>query len=93
LQVLQAVPLPNPNPAAFRILLSGPADACTVQVYSTAMVRLASLSRHAALPGGWMELDARELGLANGTYFFEVSASRGDVRSLKPFIGRLVVLR
>ena len=92
--VIESVrPNPNPNPAAFQILLGGPADRCHVQIYTSAMVRLADLEGGGRNAPGWLSVDARSLSLANGTYYYEVWAQRGERRSGKPVLGKLVVLR
>lgn len=86
-------PNPNPNPAAFQILLGGPADRCHVQIYTSAMVRLADLEGAGSNAPGWLSVDARSLSLANGTYYYAVWAQRGALRSGRPVLGKLVVLR
>jgi hypothetical protein len=93
LEVLEVVPLPNPNPWALQVKLNGPADRCKARIYTSAMTCVAKLENPSPVPGGWMQLDARALGLSNGTYYYEVWAERGSVRSLKHVVGKLVVMK
>jgi hypothetical protein len=93
LEVLEVVPLPHPNPKVFKVRLNGPADRCKVKVYSPALTCLALFENHNPTPGGWLQVDAQALRLANGIYFYEVWAERGSVRSLKPVLGRLLVIQ
>jgi hypothetical protein len=64
-----------------------------VKVYSPAFTCLALFENHNLTPGGWLQVDAQALRLANGIYFYEVWAERGSVRSLKPMLGRLLVIQ
>jgi hypothetical protein len=93
LEVLEAVPLPNPNPGSLRVRLAGPADLCRVRIYNKAMQRLLELQVPVNSNGGWSQVDLGSLSLPNGVYYYAVWAQRGPLSSLKPQIGKLAVLR
>jgi hypothetical protein len=93
LVIRQALALPNPNPAAVALQLSGSADQVTVKVYSSAYALVASQSG-GPRAAGWAQvaLPADFSRAPNGTYFFVLEAARGEKRSA-PVKGKLVLVR
>jgi hypothetical protein len=79
--VERVVPMPNPNAKALKVLIQGRADALDLELYTKAMVLVASASQpggsawvHAPLPGAWGTLPA-------GLYYVKVTARSGPRRS------------
>ncbi len=87
LQILRALPGPDPNPQQVWIELSGEADLVTLRIWSAAYVLVAS-TQAGPEPRGWSAL-ALPAGFssraANGVYFITVEAERqGQVARTKP---------
>jgi len=92
LQILRALPVPNPNPRWIDVQLDGPAERCEVQIYSVAMDRVATLRVEGALGPGWIKVPMPTQALPAGLYYARVAAFGGRRRSLPLAPLRLVVL-
>jgi hypothetical protein len=87
LQILQALPAPNPDPRQVWILLNGPADQVVMRIWSSAYVLVAE-AQPGPCPRGWSAL-ALPTGFraraSNGVYFITLEAERqGQVARAKP---------
>jgi chitinase len=92
--ISQALPLPDPNPGAIEVMLSGPVDGLTVRIYGVAFA-MESVVQTSAQVAGWamVPLDSAFLSqVPNGLYYYQVSATRsgGGGKDVK---GRLYFLR
>lgn len=85
--------LPNPNPHAFMLKLSGPSDRCSITIYSKAMARLGEFSAPGANGPGWVQVPANLADFSNGSYYFTASAERAGRRSEKLAPGKLFILK
>jgi hypothetical protein len=94
LQVLHAVPVPNPNPWAVAIQLAGDADGVTVRLWTVGFKLLAQQD-FGAQPAGWSRLALGWgflRGVPNGAYYLTVTIRRGAAQaSSKPV--KLLVYR
>jgi plastocyanin len=87
---------PNPSPKAFSVKLMGPADSLEVKVYTVSEVVVGEFTSSISSQGGWAMApipagffnDAR-----SGTYYCTVYAKRGSLKSLKPWLGKFVLLK
>lgn len=80
--MLSLVAFPNPNPQDLRLLMDGPADGGSLQVYSAAMVKVAEMDL-GVLNAGWnqVRLPANVISLPRGLYFARVQALQGQRHS------------
>lgn len=97
LVILQTQPWPSPytgGPGWVSVNLEGPADDLVLKVYSKAMV-LVGASDAGPQPAGWVSVALptdMNAGVANGLYYYTVSAERGG-QWIHPVVGRMYVLR
>ena len=83
LQILRAVPVPNPNPRSLWLQLQGPADGVELRIYTQAFV-IVGVLQGPGQSAGWNRLDlgsALGAGLPPGSYYLEVRARRGAAQS------------
>ena len=93
LQVLAAAAVPNPNPSAIAVQLSGPADDIAVKIYSSAHTLLFEADS-GSTAGGWSSVELPPLTwLPNGLYYFTVTAWRGGKTSPPFSVGRFFLAR
>lgn len=94
-------PLPNPvigiliDKAVIAVKLKGDADTLTLKVYSRAMTLLGSRET-GPRPSGWTHIKLPDDFIAqagNGTYFYVISGTRGDAKTVKDALGKITVLR
>ena len=84
LQVLAAVPLPDPDPLSVMVQLNGPADSVELRLYSPAMTLLGKVQsgpcitgwNNIPLPGDWLS------AAPHGLVYLDCRALRGGQRSL-----------
>ncbi len=92
--IVGSQPFPNPvrTGGSVRVLLNGPVESLSFDIYTPAMVLVSSLSL-GAKPGGWVDiaLPASFVGQPAGPYFYVVRGKRHGV-DVKPRSGRLVLL-
>lgn len=93
LKILNLRAVPNPNPAAFMLLLAGPAELCQLLIYSSGMRKVAQIEGPGRNSPGWVKLAAGNLDLPNGIYYIQATAIRGGLTSGKTAIGKFSILR
>jgi hypothetical protein len=93
LQIIAAAAYPNPNPSAVMLNLAGPADTCSVTLYSKGMTQLATFEVPGRDNPGWLRVELTLSGLANGLYYYSAVAKRGGLNSAPATVGKLFVLR
>lgn len=93
LSISEILPSPNPNPGALMLKLDGPAERCKVLIYSKSMVKLAEYGGPGRNSPGWVSLSISTRELSNGTYYVVALAERGERRSEKGSIGKILILR
>lgn len=86
--------MPNPDPRALWVQLSGPADSVEVKVWTVSMVLVAEGSS-TGLQSGWnsVAVPAGFAGAAPGLYFATLQASRGQALSLPVAPVRMLSLK
>jgi hypothetical protein len=90
---LASSPLPNPNPVALKALLAGEADSVTAEIYTLALVRVATASGGQS-QAGWISLPLPSAFLekaGNGLYYYRIVSRRGSNFS-KPAVGKFLIL-
>ena len=80
LKITAAFPVPNPNPHAIAVQLSGAADSVEATWFTEALV----VAQRETLPGGpvgWNSLALQKSGVAPGIYYVRLVAQRGGAVS------------
>ncbi|HTB22523.1 MAG TPA: DUF4832 domain-containing protein [bacterium] len=91
--ILATASVPDPNPVALKVLLAGDADSVTMEIYTTALVRVGTGSIGAS-QAGWVNLPlpyAFVARAANGLYYYRIISRRGSSGS-KPAVGKFLIL-
>jgi hypothetical protein len=94
-EVLDAAPVPQPNPNSFAVKLAGPCDRIEICAYSRAMVLLNKLDAPGSNGPGWVRvaLPAEWGQFPNGAHYYTVRSLRGGQAGLKVKKGTMVVLK
>lgn len=95
LAIVQAVAVPNPDPAEIRFLLASAADKVTLKIWTPALVLVGKVESGPLGPG-WQSLSLGpdlQASLPRGLFYYSLSAQQGTRRSLPRAPGRLVRLR
>jgi hypothetical protein len=95
LQIDASAAVPDPNPRVVAFKLSGAADDVELRLWSVSLGLLETVHSGVA-SAGWGQIVLPETtlaGLANGTYFYTLSARRGGIDSLPSKAGKLERLR
>jgi hypothetical protein len=91
--VLNALPVPEPNPRFIAVHVAGPCDRVQVCLYTRAMVCLAKVDGPGAVAPGWIKVSLPIGALrANGAYHYTAQSFRGAQGSLELKRGTLMVL-
>ena len=87
LQILQALPVPNPNPHSLCVLLSRPAAKLVVDLYSVGLGRVVELQQANCQAGyNTLALPLAWEALPNGVYFARLQAQDGDEKPAPRFL-------
>jgi hypothetical protein len=95
-RILQAMPVPNPNPTGLAVQLDGPADGVAVKIYSKALTRVLNLKVDRRLSAGWSTVALPvgwSSGMARGLYYVVVRPITGGAEGKGPGPVKLVCLR
>jgi hypothetical protein len=94
-EVIEAWPVPHPNPAYFSVHVAGSCDRVQISFYTRAMACIAKSEAPGRSGEGWVTVPVPvELyASANGTYHYAVQSYRSGQGSLKAKKGNLLILK
>ena len=76
--ILDAVPVPNPNPEQIRVHLCGPAETLTIDVFTAGMTKIGHAEAKSVGPG-WVAVELpRQAWPSNGLFYAKVGSWSGN---------------
>lgn len=95
LEITRLLPVPNPNPTSFELLLSGPAEETELRLYTSAEVCVVVI-KGPACRAGWCSVPMPAEWLArapNGVFYARAWAKQGGRSSRPSGVAKLIILR